>query len=134
MSSIGLLQEKQTTNPPSEFFLRRHEKIGVGFWPFRVRDSPREAVSTEPNMEGLVMTTHKARRLISALVLPLLMLAVGCDSGNGMVDSEVPEATPEAFTINSSQVAVSPTTSENVRGFYFNKKGNNGFGIQRKIW
>ena len=58
------------------------------------------------------MTTHKSHRLISALVLPLLLLAVGCDSGNGMVDSDVPEASPEAFTINSSQVAVSPTTSE----------------------
>ncbi len=71
------------------------------------------------------MTTNKARRLISALTLPLLLLAVGCDSGNGMVDSglpeatsDVPEATPEAFTINSSQVAVSPTTSEGTfKGF-----------------
>lgn len=56
------------------------------------------------------MTTNTARRLTSALVLPLLLLAVGCD--RGVVDPDVPEARSGAFTINSSQDAVNATTSE----------------------
>ena len=56
------------------------------------------------------MTTNKARRLIPALVLPLLLVAVGCDSG--IVDPISLEAASGAFTIRSEQVAVNSATSE----------------------
>ncbi len=58
------------------------------------------------------MKTKRAYFLTAALILPLLLLFVGCDSGNGMVNPDVPEALPGAFTINSSQVAMNPTTME----------------------
>lgn len=38
------------------------------------------------------MKTKRAYRLMTALVLPLLFLAVGCDSGGGLVDDVNPEA------------------------------------------
>ena len=58
------------------------------------------------------MTTDKARRYTLALLLPLLLLAVGCDSQSGMVDPEPTAVSVETFMIRSSQIAVSPTTSE----------------------
>ncbi len=68
------------------------------------------------------MTTNKARRHTLALLLPFLLLAVGCDSQSAMVDPDPKvvsaEASAEAFMIRSSQVAVSPTTSEGTfKGF-----------------
>ena len=57
------------------------------------------------------MTTYKTRRLALALLLPLLLLAMGCDSGNGMVDPDPPDPAG-AFMIRSDRVAVSPTTLE----------------------
>ena len=56
------------------------------------------------------MTTNKARRPVIAWILPLLLLAVGCDSQSGLVDQAPTEASAEAFMIRSSQVAMSPTT------------------------
>ena len=59
------------------------------------------------------MTTNTTRCLTLALVLPLLLLAVGCDSGGGaLMQVNVPEPDAGAFTIRSAQDAVSPTTSE----------------------
>ncbi len=58
------------------------------------------------------MTTNKARRHTLALLLPFLLLAVGCDSQSAMVDQDPTVVSAEAFMIRSSQVAVSPTTSE----------------------
>ncbi len=62
------------------------------------------------------MTTNKARRHTLALLLPLLLLAVGCDSQSAMVDPDPTvvsaEASTEAFMIRSARVAVNPTTSE----------------------
>ena len=58
------------------------------------------------------MTTNKARRHTLALILPLLLLAVGCDSQSGMVDPDPTDVSAGAFMITSSQVAVSATTSE----------------------
>ncbi len=68
------------------------------------------------------MTTNKARRHTLALLLPFLLLAVGCDSQSAMVDTDPKvvsaEASTAAFMIRSSQVAVSPTTSEGTfKGF-----------------
>ncbi len=57
------------------------------------------------------MTTYKTRRLALVLLLPLLLLAMGCDSGNGMVDPDPPDPAG-AFMIRSDRVAVSPTTLE----------------------
>lgn len=57
------------------------------------------------------MTTHKSRRLISMLALPLLLLAVGCDSGNALVDPDAQE-TPDAFKIQSVMVTESSNTVE----------------------
>ncbi len=52
------------------------------------------------------MTTHKARRFTLALVLPLLLLAVGCDSTEGtLMSAESPEASSGAFTIRSAEGA-----------------------------
>ena len=62
------------------------------------------------------MTTNKARRHTLALLLPFLLLAVGCDSQSAMVDPDPTvvsaEASTEAFMIRSARGAVSPTTSE----------------------
>ena len=62
------------------------------------------------------MTTNKARRHTLALLLPLLLLAVGCDSQSGMVDPDPTavstEASAAAFMIRSARSAVSPATSE----------------------
>ncbi len=58
------------------------------------------------------MTTNKARRHTLALILPLLLLAVGCDSQSAMVDPDPTDISAKAFMITSTQVAVSPTTSE----------------------
>ena len=58
------------------------------------------------------MTTNKTRRYTWALILPLLLLAVGCDSQSGMMDPDPREVSAGAFTIRSARVAVSPTTSE----------------------
>ena len=58
------------------------------------------------------MTTDKARRYMLALILPLLLLAVGCNSQSVMVDPEPTEVSTEAFMIRSAQVAVNPTTLE----------------------
>ena len=60
------------------------------------------------------MTTNTTRCLRLVLVLPLLLLAVGCDSGGGaLMQVNVPEESPSgAFTIRFAQDAVSPTTSE----------------------
>jgi hypothetical protein len=57
------------------------------------------------------MTTHTTRRLIATLVLPLLLLAVGCDSGNALMDPDS-QATPDAFTIQSVMVTESSNTVE----------------------
>ena len=63
------------------------------------------------------MTTNKARRYTLALLL-ILLLAVGCDSQSAMVDPDPTVVSAEAFMIRSSQVAVSPTTSEGTfKGF-----------------
>lgn len=58
------------------------------------------------------MTTHNARRPMIVWILPLLLLAVGCDSQSGMVDPAPTSGSAEAFTIRSSQIAMSPTTWE----------------------
>ncbi len=58
------------------------------------------------------MTTNKARRHTLALLLPLLLLAVGCDSQSGMVDPNPTVVSAEAFMIRSARGAVSPATSE----------------------
>ena len=64
------------------------------------------------------MTTNKARRHTLALLLPFLLLAVGCDSQSGMVDPDPTVVSEATFMIRSSQVAVSPTTSEGTfKGF-----------------
>ncbi len=64
------------------------------------------------------MTTNKARRHTLALLLPLLLLAVGCDSQSAMVDPDPTVVSAEAFMIRSARVAVSPTTSEGTfKGF-----------------
>ena len=58
------------------------------------------------------MTTNKARRHTLALLLPLLLLAVGCDSQSGMVDPEPTDVSAATFMIRSARGAVSPATSE----------------------
>ena len=58
------------------------------------------------------MTTNKARRHTLALLLPLLLFAMGCDSQSGMADPEPTAVSAEAFMIRSERGAVSPATSE----------------------
>ena len=58
------------------------------------------------------MTTNKARRHTLALLLPFLLLAVGCDSQSAMVDPDPTVVSAETFMIRSARGAVSPATSE----------------------
>lgn len=62
------------------------------------------------------MQTNHAPRLGAAWLLPLLILATGCDSGAGALTGSETEPPPpgvsEAFTIRTSKVAVSETVME----------------------